>query len=73
MKRILKWTAITLAVLAVCGFLAFLYNTASVPIAAGILYPFWGLLISPIWASAAMSLSSLSVVSNALRLRSTRL
>jgi Cu+-exporting ATPase len=54
-------------------FLAFLYNTASVPIAAGILYPVWGLLISPVWASAAMSLSSLSVVGNALRLRSTKL
>jgi Cu+-exporting ATPase len=54
-------------------FLAFVYNTASVPIAAGILYPFFGILISPIWASAAMSLSSLSVVGNALRLRSAKL
>ena len=53
--------------------LAFLYNTVGVPVAAGILYPFFGMLISPIWASAAMSLSSLSVVSNALRLRNTEL
>ena len=50
-------------------FLAFVYNLASVPVAAGVLYPFLGILISPIWASAAMSLSSLSVVGNALRLR----
>jgi Cu+-exporting ATPase len=49
--------------------LAFLYNTVSIPVAAGVLYPFFGILISPIWASAAMSLSSLSVVGNALRLR----
>jgi Cu+-exporting ATPase len=50
-------------------FLAFIYNVLSVPVAAGVLYPFFGILISPIWASAAMSLSSLSVVVNALRLR----
>jgi Cu+-exporting ATPase len=54
-------------------FLAFVYNALSVPVAAGVLYPFLGLLISPIWASAAMSLSSLSVVGNALRLRRVRL
>jgi Cu+-exporting ATPase len=50
-------------------FLAFVYNLASVPVAAGLLYPFVGVLISPVWASVAMSLSSLSVVGNALRLR----
>jgi Cu+-exporting ATPase len=50
-------------------FLAFIYNAVSVPIAAGVLYPFFGILINPIWASVAMSLSSLSVVGNALRLR----
>jgi Cu+-exporting ATPase len=50
-------------------FLAFVYNLASVPVAAGVLYPFLGILIDPIWASAAMGLSSLSVVGNALRLR----
>ena len=54
-------------------FLAFIYNTVGVPIAAGVLYPFAGLLISPIWASAAMTLSSLSVIGNALRLRRVRL
>lgn len=50
-------------------FLAFVYNSLGVPIAAGVLYPFFGLLLSPIVAAAAMSLSSLSVVGNALRLR----
>jgi Cu+-exporting ATPase len=50
-------------------FLAFVYNTVGVPVAAGVLYPFAGVLISPIWASVAMSFSSLSVVGNALRLR----
>jgi Cu+-exporting ATPase len=50
-------------------FLAFVYNLVSVPVAAGLLYPFLGILITPIWASAAMSLSSLSVVGNSLRLR----
>jgi Cu+-exporting ATPase len=50
-------------------FLAFVYNVASVPVAAGVLFPVFGILISPVWASMAMSLSSLSVVGNALRLR----
>ena len=50
-------------------FLAFVYNTLGVPIAAGVLYPVAGMLVSPIWASAAMTLSSLSVILNALRLR----
>jgi Cu+-exporting ATPase len=54
-------------------FLAFVYNALSVPVAAGVLYPFFGLLISPVWASAAMSLSSLSVVGNSLRLRKAHL
>ena len=54
-------------------FLAFVYNAVGVPVAAGILYPFTGLLISPIWASAAMTLSSLSVIANSLRLRSLEL
>lgn len=54
-------------------FFAFIYNAAGVPIAAGILYPFLGLLLSPIIAAAAMSLSSVSVIGNALRLRLTRL
>ena len=50
-------------------FLAFVYNGVGVPVAAGLLYPVLGLLISPIWASAAMTMSSLSVIGNALRLR----
>ena len=54
-------------------FLAFIYNTLGVPLAAGVLYPFTGFLISPIWASAAMTLSSVSVIGNALRLRSANL
>ena len=54
-------------------FLAFAYNIIGVPVAAGLLYPFWGLLISPIWASAAMTLSSLSVIGNALRLRRAKI
>jgi Cu+-exporting ATPase len=53
--------------------LAFVYNAAGVPIAAGILYPFLGILLSPIIAAAAMSLSSVSVIGNALRLRTVRL
>ena len=50
-------------------FFALVYNAAGVPVAAGVLYPFFGILISPIFAAAAMSLSSVSVVGNALRLR----
>jgi P-type Cu+ transporter len=54
-------------------FFAFIYNAAGIPIAAGVLYPTFGLLLSPIIAGAAMALSSVSVVGNALRLRSARL
>ena len=54
-------------------FLAFVYNSAGVPIAAGILYPVFGVLLSPIIAAAAMALSSVSVVGNALRLRRVKL
>jgi Cu+-exporting ATPase len=50
-------------------FFAFVYNAAGVPIAAGVLYPIFGILLSPIIAAAAMALSSVSVVSNSLRLR----
>jgi P-type Cu+ transporter len=54
-------------------FFAFIYNALGVPIAAGVLYPFFGLLLSPMIAGAAMSFSSVSVIANALRLRSVRL
>jgi len=54
-------------------FFAFVYNSLGVPVAAGVLYPFFGLLLSPIIAAAAMSFSSVSVVGNALRLRRVRL
>jgi Cu+-exporting ATPase len=54
-------------------FFAFVYNSLGVPVAAGILYPFFGMLLSPIIAAAAMSFSSVSVVGNALRLRSARI
>jgi len=54
-------------------FFAFVYNALGVPVAAGVLYPFFGLLLSPVLAAAAMSLSSVSVIGNALRLRNVRL
>ncbi len=54
-------------------FFAFIYNAAGVPVAAGVLYPFLGILLSPVIAAAAMALSSVSVIGNALRLRATSL
>jgi cation transport ATPase len=54
-------------------FFAFIYNILGVPVAAGILYPVWGLLLSPIIAAAAMSCGSVSVIANALRLKGARL
>jgi Cu+-exporting ATPase len=54
-------------------FFAFIYNAAGVPIAAGLLYPFFSILLSPIIAAAAMALSSVSVVGNALRLNRVKL
>jgi P-type Cu+ transporter len=54
-------------------FFAFIYNALGVPVAAGALYPIFGLLLSPIIASAAMTFSSISVIANALRLRKLRL
>ena len=53
-------------------FFAFIYNALGVPVAAGVLYPAFGLLLSPIIAAAAMALSSVSVIANALRLRTAR-
>lgn len=54
-------------------FFAFLYNALGIPVAVGVLYPFFGVLLSPIFAGAAMSLSSVSVIGNALRLRNVKL
>jgi Cu+-exporting ATPase len=54
-------------------FFAFIYNLLGVPVAAGVLYPFTGLLLQPIFAAAAMSFSSVSVIANALRLRTVKL
>jgi Cu+-exporting ATPase len=53
-------------------FFAFVYNAVGVPLAAGVLYPAFGLLLNPMFAAAAMSFSSVSVIANALRLRSAR-
>ena len=55
------------------NFFAFAYNALGIPLAAGLLYPFFGMLLSPIIAGAAMSLSSVSVIANALRLRNAKL
>jgi Cu+-exporting ATPase len=54
-------------------FFAFVYNMLGVPVAAGVLFPIWGLLLNPMIASAAMSFSSVSVIGNALRLRKVTL
>jgi Cu+-exporting ATPase len=54
-------------------FFAFVYNSIGVPVAAGALYPFFGILLSPVLAAAAMSFSSVSVIANALRLRRARI
>ena len=54
-------------------FFAFVYNAVGIPIAAGVLYPIFGLLLSPVIAAAAMALSSVSVIANAARLRTAKL
>jgi Cu+-exporting ATPase len=54
-------------------FFAFIYNSLGIPVAAGVLYPFFGWLLSPILAAAAMSFSSVSVITNSLRLRKVQL
>jgi P-type Cu+ transporter len=71
--RARRLSAATMANIRQNLFFAFVYNAAGVPVAAGILYPFFGILLSPIIAAAAMALSSVSVIGNSLRLRSIRL
>jgi Cu+-exporting ATPase len=67
--RARRLSRLTLRNIAQNLFFAFIYNSAGVPIAAGVLYPWFGILLSPIIAAAAMSFSSVSVIANALRLR----
>lgn len=65
----MKLSAVTMKVIRQNLFWAFFYNTLGIPVAAGVLYPFWGILLNPMVAAAAMAMSSVSVVTNALRLR----
>ena len=67
------FAVVALAVPRIMMFFAFFYNALGIPVAAGVLFPFFGLLLSPIIAGAAMSFSSVSVISNALRLQKVRL
>ncbi|NLN38499.1 MAG: copper-transporting ATPase, partial [Smithella sp.] len=62
-------SALTMRVIRQNLFWAFIYNIIGIPIAAGVLYPFFGILLNPAFAAAAMALSSVSVVSNSLRLK----
>lgn len=71
--RALRLSRATLANIRQNLFFAFLYNMLGVPVAAGVLYPLWGITLNPMLAAAAMALSSLSVIANALRLRRVRL
>ena len=71
--RARRLSAATMANIRQNLFFAFVYNALGVPIAAGVLYPFFGILLSPIIAAAAMGLSSVSVIGNAIRLRSIKL
>jgi Cu+-exporting ATPase len=71
--RALKLSRATMANIKQNLFFAFIYNSLGVPLAAGVLYPVFGILLSPVIAAAAMSLSSVSVISNALRLRSIKI
>ena len=71
--KVLKLSRATMKNIRQNLFFAFIYNSAGVPVAAGVLYPFFGLLLSPVIAAAAMSFSSVSVIVNALRLKSTKI
>jgi P-type Cu+ transporter len=71
--RARRLSAATMANIRQNLFFAFIYNAAGVPLAAGVLYPVLGILLSPVVAAAAMALSSVSVIANALRLRTQAL
>jgi Cu+-exporting ATPase len=70
--RARKLSSLTMSNIRQNLFFAFIYNLVGVPVAAGLLYPLWGVLLNPMWAGAAMALSSVSVISNALRLRGVK-
>jgi Cu+-exporting ATPase len=67
--RAIRLSSLTMKVIRQNLFWAFFYNSAGIPVAAGVLYPFFGILLNPMFAAAAMAMSSVSVVGNALRLR----
>jgi P-type Cu+ transporter len=71
--RARKLSQVTMKIIRQNLFFAFVYNSLGVPIAAGVFYPFFGFLLSPILAAAAMSLSSVSVITNSLRLMKLKL
>jgi len=71
--KAIKLSKTTMRIIKQNLFWAFFYNSAFIPIAAGILYPFFGILLNPIFAAVAMAFSSLSVVSNSLRLKRIKL
>ncbi|WP_152184072.1 copper-transporting P-type ATPase [Sulfurimonas indica] len=71
--KVLKLSRATMKNIRQNLFFAFIYNSLGVPVAAGVLYPFFGIVLSPIIAAAAMSFSSVSVIANALRLKNTKL
>ncbi len=71
--KVLKLSRATMKNIKQNLFFAFIYNSAGVPIAAGLLYPFFGILLSPVIAATAMSFSSVSVIVNALRLKNVKI
>lgn len=72
-SKAIRLSKLTVAAIHQNLFWAFIYNLITIPVAAGILYPLWGYMLNPMIAGAAMALSSVSVVSNSLRLRGRKL